>query len=74
MKLTVKGQVTIPHNLRRKHGLHPGMDVEVLELGDQVVVRKLSAQSPVDRVFGLLQGKSRWKKTDDLIRRLREER
>lgn len=41
MKLNSKGQVTIPAELRHKHGLHEGDEVDVIDDGG-----KLDRRSP----------------------------
>lgn len=41
MKITSKGQVTIPKGIRDKFGLLPGTEVEFVAEGGQVMVRKL---------------------------------
>jgi AbrB family looped-hinge helix DNA binding protein len=38
MKITTKGQVTIPRELRDRYGLHPTLDVEFRELEDGVKI------------------------------------
>jgi AbrB family looped-hinge helix DNA binding protein len=42
MKVTEKGQVTIPIGIRRKTGLLPHTDVEFIVRGKDVILRKLS--------------------------------
>lgn len=39
MNITSKGQVTIPHRIRRRCGLKPGTQVEFVLEGDKVVIR-----------------------------------
>ena len=41
MKITSKGQVTIPKEIRDRHGLLPGTEVEFVTKGGAVTVRKL---------------------------------
>lgn len=41
MRITSKGQVTIPKEIRDEFGLLPGTEVEFVAEGDQVQVRKL---------------------------------
>ena len=36
MKITVKGQVTIPQEIRERHGLLPGTEVEFVDDGEEV--------------------------------------
>lgn len=40
MKITTKGQVTIPQELRERHGLLPGTEVEFVEEAGTVRLRK----------------------------------
>ena len=44
MRLTSKGQVTIPQEIREKLGLHPGTEVEFEVVGDEVRIRRADAQ------------------------------
>lgn len=44
MRITSKGQVTIPQDIRRRAGLAPEMDVEFAIEGGQVVLRKAKLQ------------------------------
>lgn len=45
MRITSKGQVTIPKGIREEFGLLPGTEVEFLAEGGQVRVRKLEGGS-----------------------------
>ena len=36
MKITIKGQVTIPQDIRERHGLLPGTEVHFVDDGDEV--------------------------------------
>jgi AbrB family looped-hinge helix DNA binding protein len=47
MVLNGKGQVTIPADLRLKYGLHPGDEVEVVEVGG--VLQIVAADGPESR-------------------------
>jgi AbrB family looped-hinge helix DNA binding protein len=40
MRVTSKGQVTIPRHIRQRRGLGPGTEVEFLEKNGEVVVMK----------------------------------
>lgn len=40
MRVTSKGQVTIPRHIRQRRGLGPGTEVEFLEKGGEVVVMR----------------------------------
>lgn len=47
MRITIKGQVTIPQAIRERHGLLPGTEVRFVEEGD--VVRIEPADQPPSR-------------------------
>lgn len=71
MRVTIKGQVTVPRKIRKKFGIHPGTEVEIVESQGGVVLKKAGGKRPVDGVYGILKGKTRWKSADALIERLR---
>ena len=52
MRLTTKGQVTIPLEIRRKLGLEPGTQVEFEIVGGAVRMRKAARQGRGDGVHG----------------------
>ncbi|MCC6856638.1 MAG: AbrB/MazE/SpoVT family DNA-binding domain-containing protein [Microbacteriaceae bacterium] len=58
MRITSKGQVTIPQRLRERYGLMPETEVEFIEVDGEVVLRRAGAQSAdraqqiVDRMLG----------------------
>lgn len=57
MKITSKGQVTIPLSMPRKHGLWPQSEVRFLDQPDGVLVAKAGKLSRGKRVLaGLLRG------------------
>jgi AbrB family looped-hinge helix DNA binding protein len=45
MRMTSKGQITIPLELRRRYGLGAGVEVEILATEDGALVRPAAAQS-----------------------------
>lgn len=72
MKMTEKGQVTIPKPLRERYGLVPGTEIRFVEREHRVVVEKASGYDVWGRYYGYLQPflKKRWR-THELIRLLR---
>ena len=72
MKVTAKGQVTIPKLIRERYGLYAGTAVRVVEKDHHVVVEKESGQDAWDGYYGYLKpyAKKRWR-TNALIRALR---
>jgi AbrB family looped-hinge helix DNA binding protein len=75
MRLNSKGQVTIPAELRRKHHLHEGDEVEVVEDGATLrIVRVKSSQTRGERVARRMRGKATTTmSTDELMELLRGE-
>jgi AbrB family looped-hinge helix DNA binding protein len=67
MRITSKGQVTIPSDIRRQAGLEPQMEVE-FQYKDGVVILLKSPErpDPVEQVRGMFQG--RGMSTDDVMR------
>ena len=57
MRVSKRGQITIPKALRDGYELHPGVEVEVVPTEHGLLIRKdTAAQHPVDRVYGILGG------------------
>lgn len=71
MKVTTKGQITIPNRIRKKYGIRPGTEVEIADSNGTIVIKKSGAGDAVDKVYGILGGKTPWRGTDVLIERLR---
>ena len=69
-KVTSKGQVTIPKEIREKLGVHPGEDVGFEEKEGVVVITKAVTKSPFDKWVGKL-AKLEGQKSDDLVREMR---
>lgn len=53
--VTVKGQVTIPKEIRDRLGIRPGDRVEFLEGADGVRIRKQVSRGPIDELYGSLR-------------------
>jgi AbrB family looped-hinge helix DNA binding protein len=51
MKITTKGQVTIPQEIRERYGLLPGTEVEFHVSGDEVRLRKIPSGGRRGRVL-----------------------
>ena len=66
MRVTTKGQVTIPQRIREKLGIAPNSEVDFVEEGDRVYLLKKSERHP-DRRFGALRGIATVKMTTDEI-------
>jgi AbrB family looped-hinge helix DNA binding protein len=72
MKISERGQVTVPKKQRIRFGLKPNTDVEFVEIDHQLVLRKRrKGQLPIESVRGILRGQSNGKSTDQIIEELR---
>ena len=68
MRITSKGQVTIPKEIRQKTGLLPHTDVEFILSGREVVLRKRSEKRRRgERLIEALRGRGTVKMTTDEI-------
>jgi AbrB family looped-hinge helix DNA binding protein len=68
MKITEKGQVTIPKSIREHCGFYPGTEVRFVEREHRVVVEKAQAEDLWGRYRGFLKLR---KRTDEVMRLLR---
>ena len=69
-KITSKGQVTIPKEIREKVGLEPGDEVSFEEKDGVVYIRKEIEKSPFDKWMGYLKDK-KGQSPDEIIEKLR---
>ena len=69
-KVTSKGQVTIPKEIREKLGVHPGEDVGFDERDNLLVISKVITKSPFDKWVGKLKH-LQGQRSDDLVRETR---
>ena len=59
MRISERGQITIPKPLRDRFGLHHNVEVEVLPTEKGLLIQKRStAKHPVDRIYGILGHKN----------------
>ena len=57
MRISERGQITIPKHLRDRFGLNRNVEVEVVPTERGLLIQKrAAAQHPVDRVYGILGG------------------
>ena len=68
MRITEKGQVTIPKPIRERYGLYPGTEIRFVERERRVVVEKAQATDAWQRYRGFLKLRRR---TDEVMRLLR---
>ena len=67
MRVTIKGQVTIPQHIREKLGIHPASEIEFVEEKDRVyIVKKKDSGNRTNR-FRKLRGVATIRMTTDEI-------
>ena len=55
MRVSERGQITIPRALRERFGLHHNVEIEMAPTDHGLLIRKrTAAEHPVDRVYGIL--------------------
>ena len=69
MKVGERGQITIPRDIRERHGFAPAVEVEIVEEDGRLILRKKGTpRCPIDRFVGVL---GRSQSTDHIIEELR---
>ena len=69
MRVSERGQITIPKALRDRFGMNRNVEVEMTPTERGLLIQKrTTAAHPVERVYGLL---GRSSDTDDLIEEIR---
>ncbi|GEM_PF-291381 len=69
-KVTSKGQITLPKEVREKLGLVPGDELEFVEVEGQFVLRRRMRRSPFERYRGYLR-KLKGQNPDEIVKELR---
>ena len=69
MKISERGQITIPKRLRERFGLNHNVVVELTPtVGGLLIHKRTAAEHPVERVYAILAG---GESTDDYIEEIR---
>ena len=69
MRISERGQITIPKPLRDRFGMNPDVDVEITPTEHGLLIQKrTTARHPVERVYGVL---GRSGSSDDYIEEIR---
>ena len=56
MKISERGQVTIPKTLRQRFGLYKNVEIDLLPIKEGLLIQKRSrGKHPVDSVLGVLK-------------------
>ncbi len=67
MRVTIKGQVTIPQHIREKLGITPAAEVDFVEEEGRVFLVKRKGEKAATRKFAGLRGAATVKMTTDAI-------
>jgi len=68
MKITSKGQITIPQEVRERHGMLPGTEVEFIDDGRQVrIVKAKGKRSRGKALVERMRGRAQTRLTTDEI-------
>ena len=67
MRVTTKGQVTIPQKIREKLGITPAVEVDFIEEKDRIYLVKREGQAKRTHKFRKLRGVANVKMTTDEI-------
>lgn len=71
MRISERGQITIPKPLRDRYGMNHNVEVEITPTDEGLLIRKrTTAEHPVDRIAGILEGSFEGK-VDDYIEKIR---
>ena len=55
MRISERGQITIPKHLRERFGMNHNVEVDISPTEQGLLIRKrTTAEHPVDRVYGIL--------------------
>ena len=55
MRISKRGQITIPKHLRERYGMAPNVEVEIIPTEQGLLIQKWpAAEHPVDRISGFL--------------------
>jgi len=67
-RLSTKGQVIIPRSIRAAHNWNPGMELEVIDTDDSIILRpkRPFTETSIDDVAGCLKYKGKAKSIEEM--------
>ncbi len=69
MRISERGQITIPKPLRDRYGMNHNVEIEITATEQGLLIQKrTTGKHPVQRVYGILGGSGN---TDDYIEEIR---
>ena len=72
MKVTERGQITIPKALRDKYGITPASAIELIDLPEGILIVKSVATSPFRRFLGRATARGLPRRTDEFLDLIRD--
>ena len=54
--MSKKGWIVIPKEIRERHGLVPGQEIDILDFGGRIVLVPVSDEDPIEAGYGMLKG------------------
>lgn len=72
MRITERGQLTIPKAVRERYGITPATELEVLETEDGILIVKKVGLSPLRKFLGKATAKGLPRTTDKFLRLVRD--
>ncbi len=69
MKISERGQVTIPKLLRDRFGMNPNVEIEITPTENGLLIQKRTVtKHPVDRIYGIVSWRG---STNDYVEEIR---
>lgn len=72
MKVTERGQITLPKRLREKFGITPATEVEFIEADGGIMIVKKGSLRPLAKFRGIAKPKGLPARTDEFLALIRE--
>ena len=72
MKVTERGQITIPKKLRDKYGITTTTEVELSDLPEGILITKQVASSPFRRFLGKANARGLPRHTEEFLELIRD--
>ena len=72
MKMTERGQITIPKHLRERYGITTATEIEFLEADGAILIVKKAQVSPLARFRGIAKPDGVPTRTDEFLKRIRD--
>jgi AbrB family looped-hinge helix DNA binding protein len=72
MKVSERGQITIPKELREKYGITPATQIELVDVPEGILIVKRVTASPFRKFLGKASARNLPRRTDDFLDWIRD--